>query len=426
MGRGKTPAWQLFDYKTKQDDAGKWVARSHYNDEAGVRHDIKRSGRKKGAVDLAMRRGVEEAKLRSMQRDEEARRKREEEAKREKEAGPTLEELAERWLEYRKPAPVKIDEITQTGLPPTNEIRMQTWTSYANNLRRHVFPVLGKYPSAELKTPHLEEAIHRMYDKEKGTGYRTADMAKQVLSQIMDYAVRQGFRQDNPVRFVSNIPTPQKAPVRLKAATLAAVHEAVQVRLPEPGVGGPKPTSRLSDVVLFLQGTGMRIGEALAVRWDDISIDGDSIFVTVSGTLIEKDGKFFRQSHPKSSKSFRTLPLTTDWMQDMIRRRLRNKYPTRTNALFPTRNGTFYRLSNFRTDLKKAMKAGRISEKITPHTFRSTVGSQIAEMFDDEAAQKQLGHSSPETTRRYYIQRPDVVPDYSLSFERMTSAAKRD
>lgn len=69
------------------------------------------------------------------------------------------------------------------------------------------------------------------------------------------------------------------------------------------------------------------------------------------------------------------------------------------------------------------MKAGRISEKITPHTFRSTVGSQIAEMFDDEAAQKQLGHSSPDTTRKYYIQRPDVVPDYSSSFERMTSAA---
>lgn len=28
MGRGKTPAWQLFDYKTKQDDAGRWVALS--------------------------------------------------------------------------------------------------------------------------------------------------------------------------------------------------------------------------------------------------------------------------------------------------------------------------------------------------------------------------------------------------------------
>ncbi|WP_442856771.1 hypothetical protein [Arthrobacter sp. QXT-31] len=40
-------------------------------------------------------------------------------------------------------------------------------------------------------------------------------------------------------------------------------------------------------------------------------------------------------------------------------------------------------------------------ERITPHTFRSTVGSEIADLYGDETAQKQLGHSSPETTRKH-------------------------
>lgn len=160
---------------------------------------------------------------------------------------------------------------------------------------------------------------------------------------------------------------------------------------------GPKPTGRLSDVVEFLFATGVRIGEAVAVRWDDIHFDGDRILVTVSGTLVEKDGLFYRQDYPKTD-SQRILQLTQDWIQAMIRQRHRNKRPTRTNAVFATRNGTFVRPSNLRSDLKKAKTAAHISEKITPYLFRSTVSSEIAEHYRDEAAQQQLGHSSPETT----------------------------
>jgi integrase len=272
----------------------------------------------------------------------------------------TLEDLAGRWLEVRKPAPVKVDVAMQTGAPPTRELRMQTWISYENNLRNHVLPALGKFAVAEMKTPDFEDAIHSLYDKKAGTGYRTAEMAKQVLSQMMDYAVRQGHRSDNPVRFVSKVPTPHKAPVRLKPATLAAVQDAVKGRQPEPGIGGPKPTSRMSDVVLLLRGTGMRIGEALAVRWDDLRMSGDTVFVTVSGTLVEKGGAFYRQSYPKSWKSYRTLQLTSDCIQEMFRQRYANRCPTRTNAVFPTRNGTFVRLSNFRSDFRKATSASHL------------------------------------------------------------------
>lgn len=294
MGRAQTPAWQLFRYTPTKNESGTWTARSRYYDDSGERHGIKRSGRTKGAADLALRRAIEEA-----QKQAEQRRKDVKEAEAEASV-VTLEELSERWLQVRKPSPVKIDHTTQTGASPTNGLRMQTWTSYAGNLRRHLFPVLGGFSVAELKTPECEKAIHSLYDKETGTGYRTADMAKQVLSQIMDYAVRQGLRPDNPVRFVSKVPSPRKLPTRLKPSTVAAVHEAVRARQPEPGVGGPKPTGRLSDVVEFLFATGVRIGEALAVRWDDIHFDGDRILVTVSGTLLRKT----------DSSTVRTIPRT--------------------------------------------------------------------------------------------------------------------
>lgn len=160
----------------------------------------------------------------------------------------------------------------------------------------------------------------------------------------------------------------------------------------------------------------MRIGESLGIRWDDVQIKGDMVLITVSGTLIEKGG-FYRQVYPKSAKSIRTLQLTTPVLVEMFRNRYANRRETRTNAVFPTRTGTFMRLSNFRTELKKAMKAAGLSEKITPHIFRSTVGSGVAETFDYEAAQKQLGHSSPTTTLKHYVHLPDLVPDYSSGID---------
>lgn len=402
------PAWELYKYKPAKDQTtGLWTARGRYRDDSGVRRDIKRSGKRAGAADRALRVAFKETQQRSEQRKEEAQKN--------QEAVITVGELAERWLESRKPAPVKIDKTTQTGAAPTDDLRMQTWSSYKSNLRHHILPALGQLSVAGLRTPDCERAIHNLFDKKAGTGYRTAAMSKQVLKQVMDYAVRQGHRPDNPVRSVSRIPNPQKMPVQLEPATVAAVHEAVRLRQPEPGVGGPKPTSRLSDVVLLLVATGMRIGEVLAVRWNDIHISGTSMSVTVCGTLVERDGTFFRQSYPKTAKSHRTLPLSEVWIQAMIQRRHLNKRPSPTNAVFATRNGTFMRPSNFRSDLRKATAASPIREKITPHVFRSTVGSIIAENFGDESAQKQLGHASPQTTRRHYIKKPDVVPDYSSS-----------
>ena len=412
MGRAQMPKWELFKYPSAKDEAsGVWTVRGRYRDDSGVRRDIKRSGRTAGAADRALRLAFKEAHLRAEQRREEVENFRE--------AILTVGELATLWLESRKPAPVVIDNVAQTGASPTDDLRMQTWSSYESNLRHHILPALGHVSAAGLKTPDCEAAIHGLYDKKARTGYRTAAMANQVLGQVMDYAVRQGYRSDNPVRSVSRVPSPRRQPVNLKPATVAAVHEAVRVRHPEPGVGGPKPTSRLSDVVMLLAATGLRIGEVLAVRWDDIRIGESFVLLTVSGTLVEKDGTFFRQSYAKSAKSHRTLPLSEAWIQTMIHRRHLNKQPTRTNAVFATRNGTFVRPSNFRSDLRKATLASPIREKITPHMFRSTVGTSISDEFGDEAAQKQLGHASPETTRRHYIQKPDVVPDYSSSLRGM-------
>ena len=398
MARVKMLPWQPDSFNTRKDETtGRWVAQTRYRDGAGESVMIKRQGRTKGAAEQAVRVAIREA---------------------ENDWGAasrtsllTVARLAAEWLDVIRPASVVIDPQTQSGSTPTAGLRMQSWLQYEQKLTTHVIPVLGDIPVETLTTPQCQRAIHALYDIEAGTGFRTAALTKQVLQQLLDHAVQQGYRTDNPVRSISKIPRKREKPKIMTPTTVRRVHAAVTERQVEPGVGGPKPTSRLADAVVLIAATGMRVREVLAIRWEDVDLSSTPPTVTVSGTLVE--GRYFyRQDFPKSEDSERIYPITVPWASCMLLRRSANAEATRRGAVFGTRNGTFWRPSNFRKDFARALKAAGITEAVTAHTFRRTVASQRAEWFNGPSASIQLGHSSPEVTRRSYIVRPKLIPDF--------------
>lgn len=171
---------------------------------------------------------------------------------------------------------------------------------------------------------------------------RTAALTKQVLQQLMDYAVQQGYRADNPVRSVSKVPSKRAKPKTMTPATVQKVHAAVASRQVEAGVGGPKPTSRLADIVLLLAATGMRVGEVLAIRWEDLDLASTPPTVTVRGTLVERK-QFYRQDVDKTGGSERTYPLALGWVSGMLLRRSANATATPDGRRF--RNAKGYVLS---------------------------------------------------------------------------------
>jgi len=56
--------------------------------------------------------------------------------------------------------------------------------------------------------------------------------------------------------------------------------------------------------------TGTRIGEALAVRWEDLDSSEQPPTLTISGTIVYVKGKgFYRQPWTKSDAGYRTIVL---------------------------------------------------------------------------------------------------------------------
>lgn len=58
---------------------------------------------------------------------------------------------------------------------------------------------------------------------------------------------------------------------------------------------------------------------------------------------------------------------------------------------------------------------------VTPRTFRKTVGTAIERVAGAEAAAAQLGHSTPDVTRKHYIDRAIDAPDNRAALEGFVS-----
>lgn len=92
--------------------------------------------------------------------------------------------------------------------------------------------------------------------------------------------------------------------------------------------------------------------------------------------------------------------------------------------VFATSKGTLVSPNNVRRNLRAALKLAGVTNAefrrdglspVTPHAFRRSLATGLAEAVDDEAARDYLGHASVSITKQSYIQKHrEVVGDASL------------
>jgi integrase len=187
---------------------------------------------------------------------------------------------------------------------------------------------------------------------------------------------------------------------------------------PTPGKSGPRPTGNLADIVDLTLATGARIGEVLAVRWEDVDLAAVNPTLTISGTIVYLKGKgFFRQEWTKSDAGYRTVVLPRFAVGMLLARKL-TAVDNPIDAVFASRRGTWLSPPNVRRQWRQA-RADTGLEWVTPHTFRTTVATLIDKEVDAKRAAAQLGHTTEEVTKKHYIVKPAVAPDSSTILEQL-------
>ncbi|QOR71961.1 site-specific integrase [Ruania alkalisoli] len=150
-------------------------------------------------------------------------------------------------------------------------------------------------------------------------------------------------------------------------------------------------TRDVADLVQFLAGTGVRINEALALRWQDVDLTADSGTAFIRGT--------------KTERSQRLLHLPT-WLVDVLRQRQAER-GSRGYVFGSPHKGDLHRRDGSAVD--KALRS--ILDRAgypwaTAHTFRRTVATLLVDAGLSVAdAADQLGHEDTSMTMREYLGR---------------------
>ena len=172
---------------------------------------------------------------------------------------------------------------------------------------------------------------------------------------------------------------------------------------------------RLRFLVILAANTGCRIGELLALKYDDIQ-DG---YLSVNKTLseIEKEKQSdgdssttLKVTSPKTKSSIRTIPLTDAVLKEFskhkvwhIREMFQKGY--RSDFIFTTDSGAFIYRRNAERSLKRLCESESVNIPFKGwHVLRHTFASKLARNgVAIQTVSKLLGHDSINVTSRYYV-----------------------
>lgn len=156
--------------------------------------------------------------------------------------------------------------------------------------------------------------------------------------------------------------------------------------------------------------TGVRVGEACAIRRMDLHLEGDNPYVTVCGTVVDAGG-LHRQPFTKGKK-VRTVALSKldvpvieahlAWQDGLLGGR-RNK------RTLVSANGGLRSPNTVNHGLTAIVRDCGLPKGVTSHTMRRTHATHLLRAgVSVKDVQKRLGHADPSTTLRHYAQ---ALPD---------------
>lgn len=280
-----------------------------------------------------------------------------------------------------------------------------TRNRYERDMRALVLPAFKDLTLREIGVVRCDYFLKQLAKRR----YSRAKHARVVLRLALALSVRHEIVPRNPMDHVSRL---HRKKTILDAFTIDEVQDiraAIKAWESRRILAGPMPDRQLGQIVEVMLGTSARIGEVLAIRLQDLDLDGPIPTARIVGAIISRKGEpTHRQDHPKTDRSVRRVALPSFTLHAIRSRLLRSGDTDPGTLLFSTRVGTPHTTNNIRRLLRDVMDAAGI-ENVTPHRFRRTVATVVNDARGALLASELLGHTDPRITMQHYIQRNETV-----------------
>lgn len=309
---------------------------------------------------------------------------------------------------------------TVTRRVATGEIAATTGDRYRHALT-YLTPRIGALRVSEVGIGALEHAFAELTDL--GLSANTRRLVRAVATQVFDLCLRHGAVASNPVRHISRITDRRrKAPRALTTQQRRELFAWLD--------GDESPIQRrarrfdLPDIVRFMIGTGARLGEALAVTWADVDLDGTPVTlpdgsrielptVRINGNVVRVRGVGIARHEGKTAQSVRTIPLPR-FVAFMLRTRSLLDHAI-DEPVFPQVNaaGTalVWRDPNKVMSVLRDVRAELGWPWLTTHVFRKTAATILHEAgISERGIGEHIGHVDRATLMNVYLGSADVDP----------------
>lgn len=177
-------------------------------------------------------------------------------------------------------------------------------------------------------------------------GPGAAKACRAVLSGMMGVAARSDAVIVNPVREIGNITRRRQGATAIPVQDLPDLLEAVRrdERLNELDQ---------ADVVVFLAGTGCRLGKALALKWS--AFDPEAGTISIEANVVRAHGRgLLLQDHPKTKAGARTISIPNSLRVLLMERQGRIRVRSEYDLVFPTVRGNIRDPRNTSRDWRDA------------------------------------------------------------------------
>ena len=283
----------------------------------------------------------------------------------------SFESWANKWLEIYKKPNVK---------PYTFKV------TYENNVRKYLIPYFGKGLISNIKQIDVQNYFNQHTD----LALSTLQKHKMILYAIFDAAIDNDLCYKNPVKNIKL--TSKKAAYEKRWYT-----ESQSERLKKYCL---ESKSKYAQAVFMLLSLGLRRGELLGLKWEDVDTDNNVVRVM---RAVEPDTKGEpKDGEVKSKSSLRTIPYDNDLqLVDYLNSHKSQGY------VMSGQNGSFTAIKSFDCGYKEFMKKATKELDIpymTPHELRHTYGSVLREKgLDLYSIARLMGHSDSKVTEKSYV-----------------------
>jgi integrase len=299
----------------------------------------------------------------------------------------TVGEYLKRWLEAY--AGVGLDGSLLHG--EKRAVSPRVAERYAGIVRIHLIPHIGQHLLNKLQPLHIQECYAKIL--EAGRAPRTVLQVHRVLHRALECAVKWQILGRNVADAVEP-PRPDRFEARvLDERETGRLLDALR-------------DTRLFVPTLLAITTGLRRGELLALRWQDVDLGAGMLSVRKT---LEQTRSGVRFKEPKSAKSRRSVVLPPIAVEALRRHRVEQAKEKLLfgpdyqdyDLVFPMPGGTPWEPDKFSDLFRRTVQAKGF--RIRFHDLRHTHATQLLRQgIHPKVVSERLGHSTIATTMDIY------------------------